>query len=480
MPATLTHLPTIRTRIVDTNARYIGVNVSDLMEKAGEGIAKHLVKKYGKRKSYALICGIGNNGGDGFAAARHLNELGVTGTVTVYLVGRHTQIKADAAANHWRKLQKYIGKHNPDKLTVKQDAFAKDIKKHSVFVECLVGTGINGKLNKRFRDVITRSTRLHGKMVAIDIPVPGYTWDLSISMMYPKTSDAISVDIGMPTDAELYVGPGEVQSLFKPNRISHKGQNGKLLILAGSEQFHGALVLSATAASKYAGLIYIYTDRANRHLIPDLETDLAEYIEVSDNNLEQYVENADAILVGPGWDENMVNKSVLDHLLKEYPDKKYVIDGGGLAMSDLELVKNSGNVIFTPHRGELPRLLKQSRKNQSQLQGTLRRFCAEYNCYVNLKGSTSLLFGKNLFTDQVDMRINRTGNQGMAKGGTGDMLAGITAAFATKNELWLSMLAGAFTTGIAGDIAESINGHMYSASDSVFQLQEAWQQIIDF
>lgn len=475
----LTVLPTLRTTIVDTNARYLGVDISQLMEKAGDGIARQIIQKYGKTKSIAFLCGLGNNGGDGVAAARHLILQGYKGQVSVYLVGKSPSIRTPAAKKHWHLIQDFQRKYETTNLSINENCYAKEVDNHELLVECLVGTGIKGSLRKRMRDIITRVTHFRQTMIAVDIPVLGYTWDLSISMMYPKTSDAVAIDIGMPDTAEMYTGPGEVQALIAPKKKSYKSQNGKLLIIAGSTEFHGSLVLAAKAASKYVGLVYIFTTSENRHLISELESELAEFIEVGEGTLEATIDKVDAVLIGPGWGEHIVNKSLLDYLLKSYPDKKFILDAGAIKLADLALVKELKEVLFTPHRGELKSLM-QAERTVAALQGQLKRFCAEYSCYINLKGSSSILVGPNMFTSQIDTRINRTGNEGMAKGGSGDILAGLTAAYATKNSLWLSMVSASFVTGIAADIAKQEMDTSYSATDIVDRIGPAWKIIREF
>ncbi len=472
------HTDIQETFITETNARYLGVDTTELMTTAGDQISELLLKKYGKFPSYAFVCGLGNNGGDGMATARQLAPR-VGGQVTVYLVGRAKDITTDAATHQWELLQQATDQ-NPN-LTVKQDVFAPDVALHHVIIECLSGTGRKGDIKKRFRDVIKRTSHFRQHLVALDSPVPGYTWELSISLMYPKTPDAKVIQLELPSQVYSYTGPGEVKALFQPRRDSYKSQNGKLLILGGSDEYHGAPLLAAQAASKYAGLVYFYSTPENEELIKGMESELAEFIQVPSAKLGEAVTQVDAVLVGNGWEDNIINKALLNYLLANFPQQKFIIDATAIGMADLDLVKKHGNVLFTPHRGELPRLLQVDAKASTEaLEGRLRRFTAEFHCYVNLKSSISLMFGKNPFTGEIDMRINKTGNRGMAKGGSGDELAGITAAFATKNDLWLSMTAGAFISGLAGDLAQNQYGYMFSPTDTIACLQQAWQYCQEF
>ena len=450
--------PYEQTIITDTNAIYYGVKISDLMEAAGKGIANELIKKYGKKVSYSFVCGLGNNGGDGFAAARYLRNQGVK-NVKVYLIGRQTDLKTVAASEHWQMMKKA----GVDYL---QDAYGRDLVKTDIIVECLIGTGIKGKLFKRFGDVIYRATRLKSQLVAIDVPVPGYKHHFSISMMYPKTDDAVVVDLPIPDHVNRHTGPGEVKVLVEPKKHSYKSQNGKVLIIGGSQKYHGAPILAAKAAANYAGYIYLYSPIKDQTVIHELEKGSNEFISVSDEELQEVVEQVDSLLIGPGLENNFVNESLLNSIIARYPDKKYVIDAQAIAMTDISLVKNSGNIVFTPHRGEITYLGVTNGKTPPE--STMKRFAVENNCYVNLKGAKSLLFGRD-----GEFKINISGNAGMAKAGTGDALAGLTTAFASTNPLWLSMAAAAFANGIAGELAAKKYGTSYSVEETISYQQQA-------
>ena len=458
--------PYAQTIITDANAAYYGVEIADLMEAAGEGIAHTLIKKYGGGKSFAFVCGLGNNGGDGFAAARHLKQAGIP-NVKVYLVGRAKELKTEASKKHWQQMKN----SHVDYL---QDATGKDVEKHDVVVECLLGTGIQGKLYKRFRDVIFRITRLKSNLVAVDVPVPGYRWDLSISMMYPKTEDAIVIDLPIPDYVHRHVGPGEVKLISEPKRHSYKNQNGKVLIIGGSEKYHGAPILAARAAANYAGKVFIYTPSKHQETIDEMTKKSSEYIAVFDDDLHSTIEQVDSIVIGPGLENNYVNEALINKIIADFPDKKYVIDALAIGMTNKNMARRSGNVIFTPHPGEIE-MLFDKKVTTKKPEGLLKRFTTENQCYLNLKSSKSMLLGKD-----GQFKFNETGNQGMAKAGTGDALAGLTAAFAAKNDLWLSMSAAAFVNGIAGELAAKKFGFNYSVEETIDFQPEAIKLARDF
>ncbi|HEC66735.1 MAG TPA: NAD(P)H-hydrate dehydratase [bacterium] len=455
-----------KTILTDTNAEYFGVSISELMENAGKGIAHEVVKKYGKKKSIGILCGLGNNGGDGFSAARYLVKSGVR-DVVVYLVGRNQDLKTTAAEEHWKRLQKESRKK---RIEVIQEVFAKDIETHDVYLECLIGTGIKPrggklKLTKRFADVVTRMVHKGGKKVAIDVPVPGYKYDLSISMLYPKTKDALVVDIGMPKEVDLYCGPGEVKILEKPKKETYKTQNGKVLLIGGSDTFHGAPLMAAMIAAKLVGNVYFYSTPENIELIGKLRAKLHEFITVSENDIEKYANYADVLLIGPGLEDNLLNRALINKLLEMFPNKPKVLDAYAIAMADKDLIKGS---ILTPHRGELRHLFGELKSTKGHaIEGRIKRYAKEHGCYIILKGHVDLLFGPD-----GEFKMNKTGNPGMAKGGTGDVLSGILASFATKNDPWISMCAAIFVNGMAGQLLYKEVGYNYSAGDLIPKVQE--------
>lgn len=469
----------LRTKIVDTNARYQGVDISRLMQTAGKQIAEKLISQYGKNASYAFICGKGNNGGNGFATAKELLVAGATGDISVYLIGRAKDISANAAEHHWTELKAVSdGKKYPN-LSVKQDCYAADIENHKVIVECLVGTGITGKFKQRMVDVIKRVTHFRQQMVAIDVPVPGYTWDLSLSIMYPKTPDAEVIDVGMPAEVEQFVGPGEVQALFSPRRDSYKSQNGKITVFAGQEVGNKGdddlLKLTISAAAQYAGTIYVYSNSE----IGLPKSDLAEITQVADKDLEKALAQSSAILTGNNWSASLIEHALLRELFRKFPDKKYVLTDGSIA-EILDVTLPAYQVAILPLRQEMNRLLDTTSKSDNvHLLGKLKRFSVEHQCFIGASGSNQLLFGMNSLSQQTDMRTNSTGTAIMNTRQGNAILAGLLTAVASKNDLWLSLLSTYFWTGIASELA---NKQQYAASPQqvIDSLAEAWQIVREF
>jgi len=230
---------------------------------------------------------------------------------------------------------------------------------------------------------------------------------------------------------------GDVKSLRERKQGSHKGDNGTVLVIAGSKQYHGAEILAAKAASLFADLVFVLTEKEN---VPYAKsaTPLIIVSEFTKKNLEEFAEKSDSILIGPGLSANKKNKYLINLAVKEFPKKKFVLDATALRLLDSKNLH--GNCLVTPHADEFRSLF-----GAEPLDEEVFGQAEEHNCIVFLKGNPDLISdGKRLWE-------NKTGNALMSAGGTGDVLAGTAAAFASQNPLLESALAAAFLAGFAGD-----------------------------
>lgn len=456
----------IKTKIIDVNAKFLGIPTETLMKNAGKGVADELIKKYGKEKSYNFICGLGNNGGDGFATALELARSGVK-KINIYLLGFSEKIKTDVAAQMWKELEESIYVKNG---TIKfiENTTSGEIEEADITVECILGTGIKGGLSKKYKEILSVISKQETKMVAIDSPVPGYNPDIVLSLGYPKAKDAIVIDIGIPERAKKFCGPGDVKVLLEPKSTSYKYQNGELLVFGGSDKFHGAPLMAIKVASKLIGSVFFYSTPENRELTTSFKVDVAEFIALNDNNLEKYAEYAGAFLFGPGLEANLPSRAIIKELLKRHPKKPTVLDAYAItvAKEKEDFLKDK---IITPHSGEIRHFFedKEIPKNPKKLEKVLIDFAKKHECYIILTGKRDLLIHKN-----GDVAYNDTGNQGMAKGGTGDILAGLIAALITQNDPWVAMRAAAFINGKAGDNLYYKYGYNYSATDLITEIQK--------
>jgi len=273
------------------------------------------------------------------------------------------------------------------------------------------------------------------------------------------------------------------QELVIAKKDSHKGQNGKLLIIGGSQLFHAASKWSLDIASKIVDMVFYSSVPSNNKLIKkwlkgelnqqlnqEAKTNFWQGIVIDRSQIESYLNEADCILLGPGMERSAYTQKLSNRLLKKFPKKKWVIDAGALQMIDPNLP--SSNCIITPHQQEIKIL---SQKNSSF---SPENYQASPTCL--LKGPVDQIFpGQNSSKKSVETAIKiEGGNAGMTKGGTGDVLAGLLAALYCKNQALTSCLIASYINKKAGDVLHEKVGPYFNASDLVEKIpQILWQTI---
>jgi len=246
------------------------------------------------------------------------------------------------------------------------------------------------------------------------------------------------------------IARSDLKKLYKPPKDSHKGQNGKLCIIGGSRLFHGASLWALKIASRIVDMVYYSSIPANNRITEKLKPKIFDFITVPRNEVEDYIEESDAVLMGPGLMRVGETKELTKKLLFKFPKKKWILDAGSLQMMEKEWLKKLPNVIITPHKKEFQQLFG-ARKVSSMAK--------HYDCIIVLKGPIDYVCSPE------KCAYNTTGNEGMTKGGTGDVLAGLIAALACKNDLFSSACAGVYVNGLAGDRLYKKVGPFYNASD---------------
>ena len=245
-----------------------------------------------------------------------------------------------------------------------------------------------------------------------------------------------------------------LKKLQRPKPDSHKGQNGRILVIAGSDKFHGALLLTIQTASRIVDMVYVHSVAQNLKLVEKLKSEVSVFISVTEKELWDTIELVDLVLIGPGLEENSFNKNLVKKILKKYPEKKTLIDATAFWNIDPLLLHK--NCIVTPHSREFENTFKCAPTPENVLK--MAKF---YDCVVVLKGRYDYVSnGKELWE-------NRTGNVGMTKGGTGDVVAGLIGGLAAKNDNLTAALAGIYLSGLAGDSLYKKFGTFYNAEDLV-------------
>jgi len=488
-----------------------------LMESAGKSVADFIQARFsdGKRRRVIVVCGKGNNGGDGFVCARYLQAGGAR--VSVYLIADLSDVKGDAAVNlrRWKKV---------GKLAVEGSAEKIGFQAGDIIVDALVGTGVRGPLEGRLAEVVT-AVNHHPPgcvVVAVDIPsglnadsgdAPGpvVVADHTVTFTAPKqglllgagpehVGDLVVCEIGSPKLLIEETGrshlrwcePGEFSQFALPRKASgHKGDYGHVLVVAGSVGKSGAAVLAGTAALRAgAGLVTVATPEPVLPVVaahtPEIMTEpLAATLtgSVSDRCLEgglfsKILEGKRVLAIGPGLTTHAETQAFVRTVVaaREVP---IVLDADGLnafAGRGEELSRSKGLLAVTPHPGEMARLLGCSTQHvQTRRIDVALQAAAAWNACVILKGHQTVIA-----VPDGRAWVNSTGNPGMGTAGTGDVLtgilAGLTAQFGVDG--WPEMLAwGVYLHGLAGDLAYAeTGGAPLMATDLISWLPRAFRQ----
>jgi ADP-dependent NAD(P)H-hydrate dehydratase / NAD(P)H-hydrate epimerase len=519
-----------------TTERY-GIPSLQLMENAGAGVADYLEHNFSDldTRNIVVLCGKGNNGGDGMVVARRLREAGAA--PRVFLLADPAAIHGEAATNLqcWQQ-----GGGELRVVTSAEDwaAARVDLDVADLVVDALLGTGVKGRVEGVLGAAIEgingwrekKTGRVRGAcrrfVIAVDMPSglasenedyggPVVRADATVTFTAPKVGQLLAPradcvghltvhEIGTPRallddDPKLklhWLEPGEFRGLPLVRKAdANKGTYGHALIVAGSLGKSGAAVLGGRAALRVgAGLATVATPGNVLPIVaagmPELmtarllstEEGTASMRNLDGEHFAQIVHGKSVLAMGPGLSTHTETQQFIRAVL-ETTSLPVVLDADGLnafAGRAAELGKRKAELLaITPHPGEMARLLESKVGDvQAKRLEVALDAAEEWRAYVILKG-----FHTILATPDGRAYVNTTGNPGMATGGTGDvltgMLAGLTAEFGTKE--WERVLGlGVYLHGLAGDVAAEYVGQApLVASDVIDALPEAWARLVD-
>lgn len=479
-----------------------------LMENAGASVAQAVRRTGGRR--VVILCGHGNNGGDGLAAARHLRN---QKEVSIWLAAPPESYRGDALINLniLRQLGHPLRELRQDNLPV----LAADLAGAKVVVDALLGTGSAREVSGMLAEVISLINSCAARVLAVDIPsgvcadsgrILGLAVRASQTITFglPKrglflfpgaacAGETEVVDIGLPppllSGHALRLLTGESIGCRLPARPpdAHKGTFGTVLIVAGSVGMAGAAVLSARGALRGgAGLVTVATPVSAQQTVAGLVPE-ATTLPLPENSegsltpealslLRERWRHYSALAVGPGLSVNEDVAQVVAGILKEC-SLPMVLDADGLnvvAVWPEALKKRPAPLVITPHPGEAARLLDTTSAHiQADRVTAARKLAEEFNCTAVLKGAYTLIASPG-----GTVALNPTGNCGMATGGSGDVLTGLLSALlagglketaAAEAAVWLH--------GMAGDTAAAVLGRdALTAGDLINGLPQAWEK----
>lgn len=283
--------------------------------------------------------------------------------------------------------------------------------------------------------------------------------------------------------------PSVLKQLYVPSSNSHKGQNGKVMLIAGSKLFHSASLWPLTVMSRICDMVFYASVTDNNEIVMKMKEEFRNGIVVPREKIDNYIQEADAVLIGPGLprEEGVQvgdddTKILTESLLQKYPDKKWVIDGGSLQTIDPEVLKGLNQTpILTPHRKEFETLfggviLSNSEESQDPSalpqDDRIRSLAQEYRCVVLLKGE------KDIICSPTECVTVLGGNAGMTKGGTGDVLAGLVTSLYAKNDAFISATAASYINKKAGESLFERVGIYFNASDLADEIPKVMKTMI--
>jgi ADP-dependent NAD(P)H-hydrate dehydratase / NAD(P)H-hydrate epimerase len=502
-----------------------GIPGAILMQHAGASVADVIQTRFAalERRSILVLCGKKNNGGDGFAAACRLLELGAK--PVVILVASPEEVGGDASI-HLRRYQQASAELRVVRDASDWQSCKNALRAADIIVDALLGTGVRGSVEGILAEVIRDVNSLRSAMapvVAVDIPsgLAADTGesrgevilaDYTVTFTAPKSgffSAGASVhagqlivrSIGSPPELIEEAGkgnlrwsePGEFGRFAARRKVEgHKGDYGHALIVAGSIGKSGAAVLAGTAALRVgAGLVTVATPEPVLPIVaahtPEIMTEPLAATRagtISERCLEgslfpTLLKGKRALGVGPGLTTNEETRAFVHRIVRDRTDVPIVLDADGLnafAGRAVELKNPIGKLVVTPHPGEMARLLGCSTEDvQARRIETALKAAAYWNAIVVLKGHQTVIAAPD-----GTAYVNSTGNPGMGSGGTGDVLTGMLAGLTAQHaaERWHQTLAfGVYLHGLAGDIAYTDSGEApLMATDLIRNIPSAYRQ----
>jgi ADP-dependent NAD(P)H-hydrate dehydratase / NAD(P)H-hydrate epimerase len=491
-----------------------GVPSLTLMENAGSAVAKFILQNYTDAERIAVVCGKGNNGGDGFVIARELHRAGRV--VEVLLLVAPAELKGDAAAMFERLPVRPVVVQTSPELHAET---LRSLANCGLIVDALLGTGFKPPVKGLYADAITAMNGSGKPIVAVDIPSGADSdaltaqsdagiarADAIVTFTAPRPAHVfgeltrgpiVAAPIGSPDAAiqstlKLEVSTArDLAALLAPRpRESNKGVYGHVLIVGGSLGKSGAAAMAGMAALRAgAGLVTVATAKSAlpnvagfaaelmTEPLPETDTGGISAASVKGGELQQLASTMTVVAIGPGIGRHPETVEFVREAVRTLKCP-LVIDADGLNAFDgkTELLDGSKRgLVLTPHPGEMARLAGISTKAvQADRLNVARTFAREHKLVLVLKGNLTVV----ALPDGTAW-VNPTGNPGMATGGTGDILTGMTAGILGQmpSDAARAAVAAVYLHGLAGDVAaERMGQHSLVATDLLTGLPEAFRR----
>lgn len=446
-------------KILDKNAEYLGLNLEKFMDNAGIAVANTVLSMNADK--ILVVCGSGNNGGDGYVSAIHLKKIGK---------------KVDILKVKEPKSPLCIKKYNDaisNNINFVEDP---DFSQYDVIVDAMLGIGISKTPEEPYKTIIEKMNRYGKKIVSVDVPTGIGTSlqvnpHITVTMQFMKeemnkenSGEIIVADVGFPKEVIEMIGPGDFLAYKENASSSHKGENGVLIAIAGSIEYYGAPIYMVKGALRTGvDLVFLFSPSKIHNYISSATYDIIlrksgeNYIEYT-NEMDDLITNKSTAIslgCGIGKNEKSLESSIkiIERALKI--KKPIVIDADALyAVSNFD--DFSRNAVITPHRGEFKKLFSLDPDENNVV-----KVAKKYSLVILLKGPIDIV------TDGEIVKKNREFHHpSMTRGGTGDILTGVVGGLLSRGiDPLHSASLGSFISGSAGKITYEEKGNSYYTSE---------------
>lgn len=504
---------------IDENCKFFGLSSAQLMENAGAGIANAVEKQFEgntKNVKVTIIAGKGNNGGDAFVAARHLQLKNGNFNVRIILVGNSKDLRTEESRRNWQIL-KACG-YDMEEVADSSELRAREpiLKGSDVIIDAIFGTGVRGKLREPEATAIDLINEANTAFVVSgDIP-SGLDPDTgesekavraNVTVTFHRAKkgllktdakdyvgELVVAGIGIPEGIENLAGPGDVRLVVRQRKpSSHKGDNGRVLIVGGGP-FSGAPTLAALGALRAgADWVTIAAPKSVSSVISSLSPNLIVHPLSSEILVEKDVPTVlnlirahDVVVIGMGLGAEEETKRAARMIIEDEASRRVVVDADGFYGLHLPVEVKDKFVIVTPHAGEFSKMKlkrkgsEKSVKVQVPPEDTKEARMDFVKTFSSANRVTTLMKGPtDIISNGVRVKQNKAGNAGMTVGGTGDVLAGVTGAFfaIVTDDPLKAATAAAFVNGAAGNIAFENKGFGLLATDVVENIPEVMKGV---
>lgn len=462
-------IPPEEVRVLDVNASYLGVRTITLMENAGKAVAEHVLSMAKPDWKVAVVCGKGNNGGDGLVATRYLAKSLKT---EVFLVEPEQEINSDIARVNLERTRENL-----------RPIEHFDPKQYDVIIDALLGVGLQGRPRDPYSRLIKTINDSKRTVVSIDVP-SGWPSDLqvrpdvTVTLHAPKVGmtkqnagTIVVKDIGIPEEAETYCGPGEYLLLPRRRKDAHKGDAGRILVIGGGP-YTGAPAFTGMAAMRSgADLTFVATPESSalpvaiyspNIIVKPLKGEVLSEEHVS--HVLDLVKGMDVVAIGPGLGSAPETIEAIQAIIRKL-DKPMVIDADAIAACGaMPKILRGKTGVITPHAGEFKKLTGKTvhPEDQDKRRAIVREAAAKLGMTILLKGPVDVI------SNGASTKLNRVHNDAMTVGGTGDVLTGIVAGMmGQKATPFAAARIGAFTAGVAGNLAFEEKSYGLLATDVI-------------